>query len=228
MDWAVSLSRWELVVRTGTPSVSHAPEQKINIWAGECQNPQNDMCTQWRLRSACASWLSHLSLLSPWRSFEFLSAKQRLMRLYRCQYRLIFAVYMWFCWFCQVLAYLLKWNEPPHNKTNKMACAPSEDSHPPRLIREFAFSMKKAWVLSYPFSVQRRLIRLGGCPRWFESPLSPQSFFWFCHEVAQMVIIKRYFWFDIFHGFSCKLVNLLYLTVSTLRRNVYYDIGNPQ
>ena len=34
--------------------------------------------------------------------------------------------------------------EPPHDKTNKMACAPSEDSdqpqpgHPPSLIRVFA------------------------------------------------------------------------------------------
>ena len=36
------------------------------------------------------------------------------------------------------------------NKTNKMACAPSEDSdqpgHPPRLIRVFAVRMKKAWA----------------------------------------------------------------------------------
>ena len=33
-------------------------------------------------------------------------------------------------------------NEPPHDKTNKMICAPSEDSdqlgHPPSLIRVFA------------------------------------------------------------------------------------------
>ena len=32
--------------------------------------------------------------------------------------------------------------EPPHDKTNKMACAPNEDSdqpgHPPSLIRDFA------------------------------------------------------------------------------------------
>ena len=46
--------------------------------------------------------------------------------------------------------------EPPHDKTNKMACAPSEDldqpGHPPSLIRVFAIRMKKAWVLSYPFS----------------------------------------------------------------------------
>ena len=51
--------------------------------------------------------------------------------------------------------------EPPHDKTNKMACAPSEDSdqpgHPPSLIRVFAVRMMKAWVLSYSLSAQRRL-----------------------------------------------------------------------
>ena len=40
-------------------------------------------------------------------------------------------------------------------------CAPSEDSnqprHQPSLIRVFAVRMKKAWVLSYPLSAQRRL-----------------------------------------------------------------------
>ena len=51
-------------------------------------------------------------------------------------------------------------NEPSHDKTNKMACAPSEDSdqpgYPPSLIRVFAIRMKKTWVLSYPLSAQRR------------------------------------------------------------------------
>ena len=60
-------------------------------------------------------------------------------------------------------------NEPPHVKTNKMACAPSEDSaqpgHPPSLIRVFAYRMKKAWVLSYPQSAQRRLWSDGRMPR---------------------------------------------------------------
>ena len=57
----------------------------------------------------------------------------------------------------------LKWKlfEPRHDKTNKIAWAPSEDpdqpGHPPSLIRVFAFHMKKAWVLSYP---------LGECPGW--------------------------------------------------------------
>ena len=32
--------------------------------------------------------------------------------------------------------------------------------HPPSLIRVFAVHMKKAWVLRYPLSAQRRLIRL--------------------------------------------------------------------
>ena len=51
--------------------------------------------------------------------------------------------------------------EPPHDKTNKMACAPSEDSDQPghlrSLIRIFAGRMKKPWVLIYPLSAQRRL-----------------------------------------------------------------------
>ena len=51
--------------------------------------------------------------------------------------------------------------EPPRDKTNKMACAPSEDSdqpgHPPSLNRVFAVRMKKPSVLSYPLSAQRRL-----------------------------------------------------------------------
>ena len=62
--------------------------------------------------------------------------------------------------------------EPPHDKTNKMVCAPSEDSdqpgHPPSLIWVLAVSMKKAWA----FSAQLRLIRLGGCLSWPESLLS--------------------------------------------------------
>ena len=60
---------------------------------------------------------------------------------------------------CQFTAY--QTTEPPHDKTNKMACAPSEDSdqpgHPPSLFRVLAVRMKKAQILSYPLSAQRRL-----------------------------------------------------------------------
>ena len=49
-------------------------------------------------------------------------------------------------------------SEPQNQQSD---CAPSEDSdqpgHPPSLVRVFAVRMKKAWVLSYPLSAQRRL-----------------------------------------------------------------------
>ena len=61
----------------------------------------------------------------------------------------------------QHILWALQRNEPPHDKTNKMACSSSEDSdqpgHPPSLIRVFTVGMKKVWVLSYPLSAQRRL-----------------------------------------------------------------------
>ena len=50
--------------------------------------------------------------------------------------------------------------EPPHDKTNKMACTPSEDSdrpgHPPSLI-SFHCQHEESLVLSYPLTAQRRL-----------------------------------------------------------------------
>ena len=81
--------------------------------------------------------------------------------------------------------------ESPHDKTNKLACAPSEDSdqpgHPPSLIRVFIVRMKKAWVLSYPLSAQRRhwsdwadaQVDLSLC--WAHMP-----FCWICHDAAHM------------------------------------------
>ena len=79
-----------------------------------------------------------------------------------------------------------------------MACAPSEDSdqsgHLPSLIRVFAVRMKKAWVLSYPLSAQRKLIRLGGCPGWSESSLGAQSFCCFCHEATLILSVFYLGW----------------------------------
>ena len=43
-------------------------------------------------------------------------------------------------------------NEPDNVKTNKIACAPSDDldqpKHPPSLSSVFAVRMKKAWLLN--------------------------------------------------------------------------------
>ena len=47
-------------------------------------------------------------------------------------------------------------NEPVHDKTNKMTCAPSKDSdqpgHPPSLIRDFAVRVKKPRVQHWAHS----------------------------------------------------------------------------
>ena len=87
--------------------------------------------------------------------------------------------------------------EPQHNKTTKKGCASSEDSdqpgHPPSLIRVFAVCMKEPWVLHYPLSTHRRLIRLGGCPGWSESSLGAHSFCWFCHVMAQLYMCLHVF-----------------------------------
>ena len=52
-------------------------------------------------------------------------------------------------------------NEPLHDKSYKMKCAPSEDSYQPghshSLIRVFAVRTKEPWVLGYPLSAQRIL-----------------------------------------------------------------------
>ena len=51
------------------------------------------------------------------------------------------------------LCICVRLNELHHDKTNKAACAPSQDSdqpgHPPSLIRVFAVRLKKAMILSY-------------------------------------------------------------------------------
>ena len=68
--------------------------------------------------------------------------------------------------------------EPPHDKTNKMIYAPSEDSdqpgHPPSLIRVFAVCSMSSWGPKVSSCRQQRLIRLGRCPGWSESWLSAQ------------------------------------------------------
>ena len=60
-----------------------------------------------------------------------------------------------------LLSVLCKDINEPHDKTNKMVCAPRKDSdqpgHAPSLIRVFVVRIKKACVLSYPLSAQQRL-----------------------------------------------------------------------
>ena len=70
-------------------------------------------------------------------------------------------------------------HEPPHDKTNKMAIAPSEDTdhpvHPPSLI---SLRCPHEQTLGPQLPIERTmntLIRLGGCPGWSESSLGTKA-----------------------------------------------------
>ena len=85
-----------------------------------------------------------------------------------CRFILLYeSIFLIFAW-KRLLQHDISCYEPSHDKTNKMACAPSEDSdqpgHLPSLIRVFAIRMKKALALSYPLSAQRRL-----CTDWADA-----------------------------------------------------------
>ena len=56
--------------------------------------------------------------------------------------------------------------------------------HPVRSV--FTVCMKKPWVLSYPLSTQRRLIRLGRCEGWSESSLAAQVILLVCCKLAHI------------------------------------------
>ena len=57
----------------------------------------------------------------------------------------------------------------PHDKTNKMTCAPSDDSdqpgHLPSLIRVFAIHMKKHWALATYWAHSKNSDQTGRMPR---------------------------------------------------------------
>ena len=136
------------------------------------QSQENGMCAQQRLRSAWASAQSDQSSLSTWRklgSFSYpLSGQRRLWSDWEdaqadLSLRWVHSHFVGFV--VRRLIYrkilLLRWNiqNMPHDKTNKMACAPSEEIGLGILPvwSVFAFRMKKAWIFSYPLSTQRRL-----------------------------------------------------------------------
>ena len=70
--------------------------------------------------------------------------------------------------------------EPPHDKTNKVAFAPSEESdqpgHPPSLISLRCPHEESLGPLLPIESTAKTLIRLGGCPGWSEFSLGARPF----------------------------------------------------
>ena len=83
--------------------------------------------------------------------------------------------------------------EPVHDKTNKMTCAPSEDSgqpgHPPSLIRVFAVRIEETLCPKLPNErTAKTLIRLGECPGWSESLLGAQVILLVCCAQAHIYV----------------------------------------
>ena len=82
------------------------------------------------------------------------------------------------------------WAASRQNQQNH--CAPCEDSdqpgHPPSLIRVFAVHMKKAWVLSYPLSTQRRL-----WSDWADAQADPSLRWEHSHFVGFVISRLNYF-----------------------------------
>ena len=72
---------------------------------------------------------------------------------------------------------LFSQNEPPHDKTKKMTCAPSKDSDQPVQWPVWSESSLSAW----------RMLGSLATHCWSESSLGMQSFCWFCREAAQIL-----------------------------------------
>ena len=73
-------------------------------------------------------------------------------------------------------------NETSHDKTNKMTCAPTEDSDPPSLISLHCPHDEALGPWLPILRTAKTLIRLGEWPlRWVH-----KSFCWFCHAMAQI------------------------------------------
>ena len=117
--------------------------------------------------------------------------------------------------------------EPSHDKTNQMACAPSEDSdqprHSPSLIRVFASSL-------FFMRTAKTLIRLGGCPGWSESALGAQSFCWFCHETFQLYNKSRFllnlkgYWYYSFGLIFSFLIRQFFMVCNFVLPPLCHDI----
>ena len=171
------------------------PENYVNwenlmpLWilnVQEWQNQENDRCAQRRPTSVWTSARSDQSLcyLHEESLGPYLPKKRTAKTQISLDIRPVWSESL-----------LSAWRKLGSLATQK---AHSEDSdqpgYPPSLIRVFAVRMKKAWVLSYPKSAQRRLwsdwadaqADLSLC--WAHRPFS-----WFCHKATHMYFYRPVF-----------------------------------
>ena len=168
-------SEYRIFLRKTHPT-RHATKKILShIWPAQSPNPQwwadcviqrlfswllspgQTLLQQWQILIENCLYFIQLVLLYEQKSCTY----QKVVCNKFCERTFILSQYTRSVIFFMLKMSNMNINEPLHDKTNKMACAPSEDSdqpgHLPSLIRVFAVRMKKAWVLSYPLSAQRRL-----------------------------------------------------------------------
>ena len=103
-------------------------------------------------------------------------------------------------------------------QTNKMTCAPREDSakpgNPSSLIGFVSVRMKKplvlsSEVLSFLLSAQQKLIKMRGYTVWCESSLAHMSFCWFCRALIRSDLEIASFGITNFHFICLPHVSIL-------------------
>ena len=180
-------------------SVGKNPPSALVSWAASWQNQQSDCAPSEDSDPPSLIWVFAMRLMGS--QGPKLSSLGAHLICWFCHEAALFSVLLTLlshCWPKMKKMWASTW------QNQQSECAPSEDSdhpgHPPSLLRVFAVRVKKTWVLSYPLSAQRRLIRLGGCPGWSESSLDAYSFCWFCHVAAHVYcsMVLMYEWIRIF------------------------------
>ena len=109
-------------------------------------------------------------------------------------------------------------HELPHDKTNKMACAPSEDSDQP----EHPLSTwRKLGPSKLHIECTAKTDQTGQCPGWSESSLGAQPFCWFCPEAAQFLkeLLKQ----QIFSKLTSEQISL-----ELLKRTLWHHVINSK
>ena len=127
------------------------------------------------------------------------------------------------CWQSEIESSLY---EPPHDKTNKMSVRPAKTQIS---LGIFAVCMKKAWVLSYPLSAQRRL-----WPDWADAQ-ADLSLCWEHTHFVGFVMSRLNYIDDCFFFLSSKFLSVVvgsetrecWSQVNDNKQNRHYTMPDP-
>ena len=162
----VNYSHWDIWIVTNTVMILSFRTD------GSGQTVQTQIRVYTVCKFVCIFWMHYSTVNPSCSNFRVITANVLVVQIF-----LIFTVR-----FLSIERQEWELYEPPHNKTNKMTCAP-------RLIRVFAvrLNLKTPWDLSYPLSAQWRLwsdwadAQTDLSLRW-----AHRSFCRYCHAAAHL------------------------------------------